>query len=562
MPARQLDPTAVAAYQRLQLLAATASTEDEARAVAAELRAFARRVRASRWQPYPWQHPHVHPPGWVSQRMMGRGPDAGRGVCDERCADLPTVVPGVHQWWVQRGGRATGKTDAASRYVNEHMEGPPCDPRVPGGHRMTIAAPTQPDAVASCITGPSGVQAVNPAVTVTTSKEGTIVRWPGGAVGRVLGANSAEDVQRARAWTNVCLWWLEEYAAMRYAGGLAGQPGYETRPLGLLDQAPATLRLGPHPHGVLTTTPTGRPEVGAVLDDPHNLQTWGRTEDAHHVPEVIRISLESKYPPGSSLGRQELGGERVGNVAGALWLQRRDHDTDPEDDRPGIDNDRLLPGAVTWKPHGLLTELPAEAQLLLQRMLADGSLPPIPDPVTSPTMLQRTVLGVDPAGGATENGISVVGEHATHGYTLADLSLKAGPDTWGKRAVVAAYYFGAVGIATERTYGGDQTQHVIDSAAEALGMPAPAPLPAPTQDGKKERAVPVQAIAQVHRLHMVGVFPQLEGELTTWVEDDTESPNRLDAWVHAHRYLLVRAKTGHVAGPAAASGAGLRIPGR
>lgn len=558
------DPATLAALERLQLLAATAATDEEARAVAARLRAFARKVRAARFEPYPWQHPHVHPPGWVSQRMMGRGPDEGRGVCDDRCYDLPAVVPDVHQWWVQRGGRGGGKTDGAARYVNQHMEGPPCDPRVPGGHRMTLAAPTQPDAVASCITGPSGVQAVNPAVSVSTGKEGTLVRWPNGAVGRVLGANSADDVQRARAWTNVCLWWLEEFAAMRYAGGLAGQPGYETRPLGLLDQAPATLRLGPRPHGVLTTTPTGRPEVGAVLDDPRNVQTWGRTEDAHHLPEVIRVSLEGKYPPGSSLGRQELGGERVGNVAGALWVQRRDHTMDEDDDRPGIDNDRLLPGVVTWQPAGDLALLPAEAAALLQRLLASGELPPIPDPTTSPQRLQRVVLGVDPAGGATENGISVVGEHAGHGYTLADLSIKAGPDTWGKRVVVAAYYFGAVGVATERTYGGDQTQHVIDSAAEALGLPSPAPLPAPTQDGKRERAVPVQALAQVHRLHMVGVFPRLEGEQTTWVEDDAESPNRLDAWVHAHRYLLVRAKSGTVASPVSSPAAAqqLRIPGR
>ena len=39
-----------------------------------------------------------------------------------------------------------------------------------------------------------------------------------------------------------CLWWLEEFAAMPYAGGLVGTPGYTGEP-GMLDQAPFTLRL-------------------------------------------------------------------------------------------------------------------------------------------------------------------------------------------------------------------------------------------------------------------------------------------------------------------------------
>lgn len=550
MTVSQLDDArharAVATLTRLRDLASQAATEDEARAVADRIRAFTRKVRASRWQPYVWQRPHIHPPGWVSQV------DARLGVCDARCADLPPAQPGTHEVWVQRGGRGTGKTDGAAHYINTHAEGPACDPRVPGGHRFTIVGPTQPDAVSSCVTGVSGLQAINPGITVTTSKEGTLVRWPNGAVGRILGANSAQDVQRARAWTNVCVWWLEEFAAMPHAGGLVGTDGYTGAP-GMLDQAPFTLRLHApgapsFPHIVATTTPTGRPEVTRLLNWP-GFQTWGRTRDAHNLDAAIREALEALYPPGSTIGRQELDGEQVGEVAGALWIQTRDIATPDTEDRPGIDNDRVPLGSVGWRPHGdvhALTSPDPEVQAAIARFAA--LLPAVPD---APTVtVDRVAIGVDPAGGSTENGISVVGTAHNHAYTLADLSRTGGPKEWGMVAVLAWYHFGAEGIAMERTYGGDQTDHVITTAAEALGLPLPAALRAPTIDGKKQRAIPVQTLSQVHRVHHVGMFPKLESEQTTWVEDETkESPNRLDAWVHAVRHLLVRAKQGQTASP-------------
>lgn len=360
-----------------------------------------------------------------------------------------------------------------------------------------------------------------------------------------------------------CVWWVEEAAAIPYLGGLHARGA--TGPPGVLDQAPFTLRLhSPEatvaPHIVATTTPTGREEVTVLIERAESstgVQTWGRTRDAYRLDPDVRLALETAYPPGTTLARQELDGEQVGDVAGALWVQRRSPETPDEDDRPGIDNDRVPLGSVGWTPHGDVHELVArspEMNAILTRLVAL-----LPEPPEAPTtMVERVAVGVDPAGGSTENGISVVGSAHQHGYTLADLSLHGAPATWGMLAVLAAYHFGAEGIALERTYGGDQTDHSIATAAEELGLPMPALLRAPTVEGKKQRATPVQALAQVHRLHHVGVFPKLEGEQTTWVEDEPngsggtkthESPNRLDAWVHAVRHLLVRAKQGVVQKP-------------
>ena len=512
---------------------AAASTEDEVKAVTGRLLAWARRLRARVWEPYPWQHPHYHPEGWVSARNGKPDPD---GVCDPRCHDLPAAVIPAHGRWLELGGRGTGKTEGAAHYVNRHVEeGPACDPRVPGGHRLTIVAPTQADAVASCVTGVSGLQAINPGITLTTTNEGTIARWPNGAVARVLGAHSPADVERLRAWTNVCCVWVEEAAAMRQLAGV-------------MEQAPYTLRLagrertdGGGPHFVISTTPKNRPEVHAIIDRA-GPRTKGRTRDAHRLLSVIRDALMREFG-GTSRGRQELDAEVIGDVEGALWVQHRPDLIDGvvnTDDRPGLDNDRVPEGSVGgWTPHDTLDP---EARF---------RIPVAAPPPANPTVrVEATVVGVDPAGGATENGISVVGVANGHGYVLADLTTKGGPDYWGKVAVLAWLDYGAVGIALERTFGGDQSEHVIATAAEALGVPMPAILRAPTQEGKKQRALPLQALAQQRRFHMVGHHPLLEDELTGWVEDETpESPNRLDAMVHAARHLLVRAKPAKAASP-------------
>jgi phage terminase large subunit-like protein len=483
------------------------SNDDEARVAADQIRAIGRRLRTRKWEPYPWQHPHLHPPGWVSERAPGKD------VCDERCATLPLTTPGVHEVWKQRGGRGTGKTEGAAFYVNRHAEGPPCDPRVPGGHRFTIVAPTQPDAVSSCIEGPSGIRALNPDVTVTTGREGTTVRWPNGAIGRILGAHSGPDVERARAWSNVCLWWLEEAAAMNELAAM-------------LTQAPFTLRLGDTPHIVATTTPKNRPEVIELLAMP-GPQTWGRTEDADRLPEPVRLSLEARYR-GSVLGRQELDGDLLPDVEGALWVQHRPDTVEGEpnrDPRPGIDNDRVRdPALITWTAH------------------TDDAAPPPPAPGAQ--HLHRVVVSVDPsAGGDDEAGITVVGSIGQHAYPIADLSGQMTSDQWARRTVQAYYDYGAEGIVLEKS-GGDNPRLIVRSVTLADGRTG-ADVPiflVPTKVGKRLRAEPVSALYEQHRVHHVGVLPGLEDQMTTWVPDETpDSPDRVDALVHGVTFLLIRA---------------------
>lgn len=107
--------------------------------------------------------------------------------------------------WLFLAGRFVGKTDTGAHNFDQHAMGPPCDPRVPGGHRMRLIGPTSTDTIASCVEGPTGLKAHNPKIQLVTTKEGTLCRWPNGAVARVFGAFTPEDPERLRAGGNSSL---------------------------------------------------------------------------------------------------------------------------------------------------------------------------------------------------------------------------------------------------------------------------------------------------------------------------------------------------------------------
>ncbi|HJJ35762.1 MAG TPA: hypothetical protein O0X27_01155 [Methanocorpusculum sp.] len=56
--------------------------------------------------------------------------------------------------------------------------------------------------------------------------------------------------------------------------------------------------------------------------------------------------------------------------------------------------------------------------------------------------------------------------------------------------------------------------------------------------GKAVRAELVVALYEQGRVHHVGYFPELEGQMTEWVPTDWYSLDRLDALVWAVTYLL------------------------
>jgi phage terminase large subunit-like protein len=402
------------------------------------------RLRAA-WQPYPWQVP----PGEVEALGM----------------------------WLMLGGRGTGKTDGAARYVDDHMNGPPCDPRIPGGHRAAIIAPTLGDAAESCVLGPSGLRAHNPGVRLKSTQGGSKVVWPNGSEARLMGAYTPEDVERLRAGGNRCLVWMEEVAAMRYLADA-------------LEHTTYGLRIGPRPHFVGSTTPKPIPALRKLLADPTTITTRGRTQDAVHLDDRVRAKLYARYL-GTRMGRQELEGELLDDIEGALWTWAR------------LDRDR----------------------------------------VTNHPPLVRAVVAIDPAVSNTEHsdetGIVVCGlDDKGHGYVLDDLSGRYSPEEWSRRALDAADRWDA-DLVAEKNNGGD----LVASVLNAAGGSGRYRLVTATK-GKRVRAEPVALLAEQGKVHHVGSLAALEEQLTSWTPEANVSPDRLDAFVWAMTDLMVRPRRG------------------
>lgn len=277
-----------------------------------------------------------------------------------------------------------------------------------------------------------------------------------------------------------CAIWAEEISAWRYLEDCWNHMRFG-------------LRAGPRPHWVGSTTPKPKPLIKKLMQGLVSnvvLTTGVSTYDNPHLPQHIRDALEETYA-GTQLGSQELLGRLLEEDENALWT------------RGMLDLARVDPGEV-------------------------------PD-------LVRIVVGVDPSGGAGEQGIVVAGKSGLvipgnggrpqhHGYVLDDRTCRLSPDGWGRRAIQAATDWEADEIAVETNYGGAMAVATIRAAADALGVNIPIRTVTATR-GKAVRAQPVSALTAQNRWHHAGVFPELEDQLTTWHPELGWSPDRLDAMV-------------------------------
>lgn len=151
----------------------------------------------------------------------------------------------------------------------------------------------------------------------------------------------------------------------------------------------------------------------------------------------------------------------------------------------------------------------------------------------------RVVVAVDPSGsGDADNadndaiGIAVAALGADgNAYVLEDLTVKAGPATWGKIAADAYDRHAADCVVGEINYGGAMVQHTIQTARPRT------PYKAVTATrGKAVRAEPLSALYEQGKVRHVGYFRELEDELVAFSTVGylgDKSPNRADALIWA-----------------------------
>ena len=145
--------------------------------------------------------------------------------------------------------------------------------------------------------------------------------------------------------------------------------------------------------------------------------------------------------------------------------------------------------------------------------------------------LVRIVVAVDPSGGGDEIGIIIIGR-AVDGrlYVLEDASClgSLGPRYWGLKVVEMYDKWKADRIVAERNFGGDLVESNITAVAGDRRVPVKMVT---ASRGKAVRAEPVATLYEDGLAEHVGVFPELEREMTQWVPGDNWSPNRLDGLV-------------------------------
>lgn len=412
---------------------------------------------------------------------------------------LPYQIAPEGDWtyWGFVAGRGAGKTDAGAHYVHQHATGPACIPG-PVPHRIAIAAPTLGDALLTCVMGDSGV--MSHARGATFNQQRGMVYWPSGAQARIFGAFTPDDVERWRGPQH-CLVWADELAAWRHLDGC-----WTNMRLG--------LRLGDRPRVVFTTTPKPRRFLKDLFARADCTITSAPTSANVHLAQSVRDDLYDLFR-GTRWERQELGGQVVDEVDGALWS------------RGQLDAQR--------------GDVPLVYDAALDRHVPD---------------MRRIVVAVDPAvtsgEGADETGIVVDGiDHQGRGWLLEDVSMRGSPDTWARRAVDAYHRWKADRIVAEANNGGEMVELTI----RTVDPDVPVKLVHATQ-GKRTRAEPVAALYEQRRVYhsRTADLSAVEDQMCSWEPSSLDSPDRMDAHVWGITELMVDRK-----GWAGVSGVGSTI---
>ena len=297
--------------------------------------------------------------------------------------------------------------------------------------------------------------------------------------GAVIHLVSADKPDRLRGF-NLAGAWCDEVSSWRYP---------DTWHLALI---PALRDRRADPRVVVTSTPKPQGLLRQLIDESKDTKstviTRGSTFDnADNLSPKFIAEMRERYE-GTRRGRQELYGELLSDVEGALVSQQM------------IDDARLL-------------EMP-------------------------PVALTRIVVAVDPAVTSGENsdetGIIVCAKGIDgRGYVLADLSCKDTPHGWA--GVVAAAYeeFKADRVVAEKNQGFDMVEEIVRSVSPNIAYKGIV-----AKVGKKLRAEPIAALYEQGKISHIGYFTKLEDQWTQWVPDITnKSPDRLDALVHGFTEL-------------------------
>lgn len=404
--------------------------------------------------------------------------------------------------WIYLAGRGAGKTRSAAEWVREQAKY-----TTTGQRRFALVARTAADVRDVIVEGESGIMNVTPpSERPLYEPSKRRLTWPNGNTATCFTADEPDSL-RGPQFTHA---WGDEVAAWRQTPDAAGMTAFDNLRVG--------TRLGLNPQIMVTTTPKRVPLLYSLLDEAKKgnkvVVSRGSTLDNSGNLSAAYLDTITGVYAGTRLAAQELYGEMLDSIEGALWtaemLERSRHKNFPEH-----------------------------------------------------TPLR--VIGVDPS--VAENprdecGIVVCASTADrdlykrHAWVLEDATILGSPEVWANKVVEMARRWGAPVVA-EVNQGGALVRNAINSIDPTIKV-----FEVHSKHGKALRAEPIVLAYEQDRIHHVGYIAELEDQMTSWIPGETsKSPDRVDALVHAMTALLIKPPQGFIGGKLTAkSPAARRLP--
>lgn len=464
-----------------------------------------------------------------------------------RPPQLPPSHPRSLYWWMTRfwlflnmSGRGAGKTRSGSEFIYWRR-------RNGYGRRIALIGQTASDVRDVIVEGESGLLEKAPnndRPTYEPSKRR--LTWKDGSTATCYSGDEPGQLRGPQHDTA----WLDEFAKF--------QKAKET-----LDNLEMGLRLSDFPCAYLSTTPIPSPEMRELVNEARRWEkhlravigapdiskgtqlalevgAWVRRggdrrllllpgdegpeiprvilvnehmeANAANLPDETRRQLKRRFD-GTRTGRQELAGELLEDVEGALWTQKM---IDQSRGRrfTSIESGRRV---TTW--------------MVFDR--DSGLWRPVPE-------LTWVVVAVDPATTSGENsddtGIIAAGLGADeHAYVLEDATCHLSPEGWAQRTIHTYERWMADLVVGEKNNGGDLVESVLRMQQQNVSYAS-----VWASKGKTARAQPVASLYEQGKCHHLGLFSKLEDEMISWVQKPgVASPNRIDSLVWSISKLMV-----------------------
>ena len=391
-----------------------------------------------------------------------------------RTEQLPP--PGDWRIWLICAGRGFGKTRAGAEWIGATARANP-------QARIALVGASIGEARSVMVEGESGILSCSrgdwrPLFEASLRR----LTWPNGAQAHLYSAAEPESLRGPQHSHG----WCDEIAKWDNASD---------RALRTWDNLLLGLRLGEDPRLLATTTPRAVPlmqRLHSAERDGMAVVTRGSTYDnGANLPPRFVQAIRSQFAR-TALGRQELDGELLDEVEGALW-----------------------------------------SRALLEQCR---------EPASTDAVV-RIVVGVDPPASAKgdECGIVVAGiSEGGVARVLADCSVaNASPERWARAVAAAMTAWDADRVIAEANQGGQ----MVESVLRAADCTMPVKLVHASR-GKSARAEPVAALYETGRVRHAGLFARLEDQLCGLMAGGTyegpgRSPDRADALVWALSELML-----------------------